>query len=164
MPVTCACVMEVSSHALELRRADAIHFAAAIFTNLTQDHLDFHETMEDYFLAKRRLFVAGAPRHAVINLDDPYGRRLADELPSAITFGIDSDAAYRATAVETDISGSRFTVATPDERLASAQLAAAWTLQRAERPRRACRGSLARRFRGNVYRGDPQRRAGARPL
>jgi UDP-N-acetylmuramoyl-L-alanyl-D-glutamate--2,6-diaminopimelate ligase len=51
--------MEVSSHALELHRADAIHFAAAIFTNLTQDHLDFHATMEDYFAAKRRLFEAG---------------------------------------------------------------------------------------------------------
>ena len=56
-----ACVMEVSSHALELHRADAIHFAAAIFTNLTQDHLDFHPTMEDYFAAKRRLFVDAAP-------------------------------------------------------------------------------------------------------
>ena len=60
-----ACVMEVSSHALELRRADAIHFAAAIFTNLTQDHLDFHPTMEDYFAAKRRLFVGMDTRHAV---------------------------------------------------------------------------------------------------
>ena len=55
-----ACAIEVSSHALELHRADAIHFAAAIFTNLTQDHLDFHETMEDYFAAKRRLFNADA--------------------------------------------------------------------------------------------------------
>ncbi len=54
-----ACAIEVSSHALELRRADAIHFAAAIFTNLTQDHLDFHPTMEDYFAAKRRLFEPG---------------------------------------------------------------------------------------------------------
>ena len=52
-----AAVMEVSSHALELHRADAIHFAAAIFTNLTQDHLDFHPTMEDYFNAKRKLFM-----------------------------------------------------------------------------------------------------------
>ena len=52
-----ACAIEVSSHALELGRADAIRFAAALFTNLTQDHLDFHPTMEDYFLAKRRLFV-----------------------------------------------------------------------------------------------------------
>ena len=56
-----ACVMEVSSHALSLGRADAIHFAAAIFTNLTQDHLDFHDTMEDYFQAKRRLFAEHAP-------------------------------------------------------------------------------------------------------
>ena len=57
-----ACSMEVSSHALELHRADAIHFAAAIFTNLTQDHLDFHGTMEEYFQAKRRLFVEAGPR------------------------------------------------------------------------------------------------------
>ena len=56
-----ACAMEVSSHALELRRADAIHWDVAIFTNLTQDHLDFHPTMEDYFVAKRRLFDAGPP-------------------------------------------------------------------------------------------------------
>ncbi len=53
-----ACAIEVSSHALELGRADAIPFAAAIFTNLTQDHLDFHADMEDYFQAKRRLFVS----------------------------------------------------------------------------------------------------------
>src|SRR3954471_22315137 len=60
-----ACAMEVSSHALALHRADAIHWAVAVFTNLTQDHLDFHADMEDYFLAKRRLFEAG-PRVAVI--------------------------------------------------------------------------------------------------
>src|SRR5579884_1050110 len=71
-----ACAMEVSSHALELHRADAIHFAAAIFTNLTQDHLDFHGTMEAYYAAKRRLFEPGRARHSVINLDDPYGARL----------------------------------------------------------------------------------------
>src|SRR3954449_6480741 len=77
-----ACAMEVSSHALELHRADAIHWAAAVFTNLTQDHLDFHPTMEDYFQAKRRLFAAGPARPAVsvVNVDDPYGRRLASEL------------------------------------------------------------------------------------
>src|SRR3954454_15871170 len=66
-----AVVMEVSSHALALHRADAIHWSAAVFTNLTQDHLDFHADMEDYFLAKRRLFEAG-PELAVINVDDPY--------------------------------------------------------------------------------------------
>ena len=59
-----ACAMEISSHALELRRADGIHVAAAIFTNLTQDHLDFHPTMEDYFQAKRRLFAIAAHRRA----------------------------------------------------------------------------------------------------
>ena len=109
-----ACAMEVSSHALELHRADAIHFAVAIFTNLTQDHLDFHQTMEEYFLAKRRLFADARPRHAVINVDDPYGARLAAETPGALTFAIETEATYRASAVETDLSGSRFTVHGPD--------------------------------------------------
>ncbi|HYZ29945.1 MAG TPA: Mur ligase family protein, partial [Thermoleophilaceae bacterium] len=73
-----ACAMEVSSHALELRRTDGIAWACRVFTNLTQDHLDFHKTMEDYFLAKRRLFVGGdAP--SVVNADDPYGARLAGQ-------------------------------------------------------------------------------------
>src|SRR4051794_5176109 len=80
-----ACVMEVSSHALELERASAIHWAVAVFTNLTQDHLDFHPTMEDYFAAKRRLFAA-APGVRIANLDDPYGRRLAAEFPDTQTF------------------------------------------------------------------------------
>src|SRR6185503_1451576 len=86
-----ACAMEVSSHALELHRADAIHWAAAVFTNLSQDHLDFHPTMEDYFLAKRRLFSAG-PTASIVNLDDPYGRRLAAELPDAVGFAVDHPA------------------------------------------------------------------------
>src|SRR3954468_13285546 len=66
-----ACVMEVSSHALQLHRASAIHWAVAMFTNLTQDHLDFHPDMESYFLAKRRLFEA-AEGARIINADDPY--------------------------------------------------------------------------------------------
>jgi UDP-N-acetylmuramoyl-L-alanyl-D-glutamate--2,6-diaminopimelate ligase len=109
-----ACSMEVSSHALQLHRADAIHFGAAIFTNLTQDHLDFHETMEEYFLAKRRLFADARPAHAVINVDDPYGARLAAETPGALTFAVRSGATYRASAVETGLAGSRFTVHGPD--------------------------------------------------
>jgi UDP-N-acetylmuramoyl-L-alanyl-D-glutamate--2,6-diaminopimelate ligase len=109
-----ACAMEVSSHALELRRADAIHFAVAVFTNLTQDHLDFHPTMEDYFLAKRRLFTDAQPAQAVINIDDSYGARLADELPQAITFALDRDATYRAVDVHTGLHGSHFTVLSPD--------------------------------------------------
>ena len=105
-----AVVMEVSSHALSLHRADAIHWSAAIFTNLTQDHLDFHADMEDYFLAKRRLFEAG-PEIAVVNVDDPYGARLARDFPNAIRIGLDApDAQVRATAVEGDASGSAFAV------------------------------------------------------
>jgi UDP-N-acetylmuramoyl-L-alanyl-D-glutamate--2,6-diaminopimelate ligase len=107
-----ACAMEVSSHALELRRSDAIHFAAAVFTNLTQDHLDFHPTMEDYYQAKRRLFTL-APRIAVINVDDRYGARIAAELEHPVTFAIDADAVYRARSVETGLEGSRFVLATP---------------------------------------------------
>src|SRR4051794_3045135 len=104
-----AVAMEVSSHALELRRADAIHWDAAVFTNLTQDHLDFHPTMEDYFTAKRRLFEA-SPHASIVNLDDAYGRRLAAGLPGAVTFGIESeDADLRATEVSFDATGSSFT-------------------------------------------------------
>jgi UDP-N-acetylmuramoyl-L-alanyl-D-glutamate--2,6-diaminopimelate ligase len=89
-----ACAMEVSSHALELRRADAIHWAAAVFTNLTQDHLDFHPTMEDYFLAKRRLFAA-AEGTRIVNVDDEYGRRLAEEF-DCVTFALEREADYGA--------------------------------------------------------------------
>src|SRR3954452_15082629 len=85
------CAMEVSSHALALHRADAIHWAVAVFTNLTQDHLDFHADMEDYFLAKRRLFEAG-PRVAIVNVDDDYGARLAAELPDEVTVGFSEGA------------------------------------------------------------------------
>jgi UDP-N-acetylmuramoyl-L-alanyl-D-glutamate--2,6-diaminopimelate ligase len=113
-----ACAMEVSSHALALHRADAIHFAVAVFTNLTQDHLDFHPTMEEYFAAKRRLFCPGdgrpGPAASVVNADDPYGARLAAELPGAITYGLRAAADYRARQVQTDLGGSRFVVDGPD--------------------------------------------------
>jgi UDP-N-acetylmuramoyl-L-alanyl-D-glutamate--2,6-diaminopimelate ligase len=108
-----ACAIEVSSHALQLRRADGIHFAAAVFTNLTQDHLDFHTSMEDYFQAKRRLFHADVATR-IVNVDDPYGRRLAEEFPDAVAFAIDSDADYRATDLRTGFEGSEFTLRTPD--------------------------------------------------
>jgi UDP-N-acetylmuramoyl-L-alanyl-D-glutamate--2,6-diaminopimelate ligase len=109
-----ACSMEVSSHALELHRADGIHFAVAEFTNLTQDHLDFHPTMEDYFAAKRRLFCELEPQHSLINVDDRYGRRLAAELNQPVTFALDHAASYEARDVRTDLDGSRFTVHTPE--------------------------------------------------
>jgi UDP-N-acetylmuramoyl-L-alanyl-D-glutamate--2,6-diaminopimelate ligase len=105
-----ACAMEVSSHALALHRSDSIHYEVAVFTNLTQDHLDFHTDMEDYFAAKRLLFEMG-PRHAVVNVDDPYGRRLAEEF-DALTFSAGGRKAdFSARQVSFDSTGSRFTVA-----------------------------------------------------
>ena len=79
-----AVAMEVSSHGLEQRRADGTRFACAVFTNLTQDHLDYHRTMEAYFAAKRRLFLDLAPRAAVVNADDGAGARLLGELRGAV--------------------------------------------------------------------------------
>ncbi len=112
-----ACAIEVSSHALELQRTAGVRYAAAIFTNLTQDHLDFHETMEDYFQAKRLLFVpaepAAAPAISVINVDDPYGRRLAGELADVVTFAIEQPAAYRAHDIQMDLTGCRLRLRTP---------------------------------------------------
>jgi UDP-N-acetylmuramoyl-L-alanyl-D-glutamate--2,6-diaminopimelate ligase len=104
------CAMEVSSHAMSLHRADAIHFEVAIFTNLTQDHLDFHADMEDYFLAKRKLFEAG-PKTAIVNVDDPYGRRLAEEF-ECVTFSAEgAEADYSAKNIEFDAGGASFTIA-----------------------------------------------------
>jgi UDP-N-acetylmuramoyl-L-alanyl-D-glutamate--2,6-diaminopimelate ligase len=109
-----ACAMEISSHALELRRADGVRVAVAIFTNLTQDHLDFHPTMEDYFQAKRALFASPLTAARVVNVDDPYGRRLADEFPDAVTFAIVGEADYRATGVATGFAGTDCTFESPD--------------------------------------------------
>jgi UDP-N-acetylmuramoyl-L-alanyl-D-glutamate--2,6-diaminopimelate ligase len=105
-----ACAMEVSSHALELGRVAGIRFACRIFTNLTQDHLDFHETMEAYFAAKRRLFEEAGP--SVVNIDDEYGRRIAAEV-ECVTFGVEREADYRARDVEFDLMGSGFICETP---------------------------------------------------
>jgi UDP-N-acetylmuramoyl-L-alanyl-D-glutamate--2,6-diaminopimelate ligase len=113
-----ACAMEISSHALVLGRADCVRVAAAAFTNLSQDHLDFHDDMEDYYAAKRVLFTGVAGRRppplvSAVNVDDRYGRRLAAELDRIdtrlVTFsaaGAESD--LRAHEVEFDASGSRF--------------------------------------------------------
>jgi UDP-N-acetylmuramoyl-L-alanyl-D-glutamate--2,6-diaminopimelate ligase len=109
-----ACAMEISSHALELRRADGIHVAAAVFTNLTQDHLDFHETMEAYFQAKRRLFASELTEVRIANADDEYGRRLIAEFPGTLTFAIARDADYRAMDVRFDGAGCDFVAVTPD--------------------------------------------------
>jgi UDP-N-acetylmuramoyl-L-alanyl-D-glutamate--2,6-diaminopimelate ligase len=106
-----ACAMEVSSHALELGRADGVRFAAGVFTNLSRDHLDFHPTMEDYFQAKRRLFSGEhqpAPGVSVVNAADPYGARLAAEIEGAVTFAVDAPADYSASVLRCGLSGCRF--------------------------------------------------------
>ena len=104
-----ACAIEVSSHALTLHRADAIDFEVALFTNLTQDHLDFHADMEDYFRAKRKLFEAG-PGTAVVNVDDPYGARLAEEFECVTFSAAGAEADYSARDVSFDAGGAQFAV------------------------------------------------------
>src|SRR6184192_1182185 len=99
-----SCALEATSHGSELGRLDRVRFAALIFTNLTQDHLDFHGTLERYFEAKRRLFVDARPP-AAINIGDPHGRRLADELRRTghgrlLTFGFADGADVPAEALE----------------------------------------------------------------
>jgi UDP-N-acetylmuramoyl-L-alanyl-D-glutamate--2,6-diaminopimelate ligase len=112
-PPDVACVMEVSSHALSLGRADAIHWDVAAFTNLTQDHLDFHSDMEDYFLAKRTLFEVAAGQGATLIacVDDAYGARLAREFSDVVTIGIDADdAVVRAVDLAPGPASTAFTV------------------------------------------------------
>ena len=94
-----SCAMEATSHGSELGRLDGVRFASLVFTNLTQDHLDFHGTMEDYFEAKRRLFLDGRPP-AAVNVGDAWGRRLADDRPDALTYGFADDAEIRPDALE----------------------------------------------------------------
>jgi UDP-N-acetylmuramoyl-L-alanyl-D-glutamate--2,6-diaminopimelate ligase len=95
-----SCAMEASSHASVLHRLDRVRFRALGFTNLSQDHLDFHGDMESYFEAKRRLFLAEPRPVAVVNVGDDYGRRLAKELPDAITFSADDAGALDGIALQ----------------------------------------------------------------
>jgi len=112
---TTHCLMEVSSHALKLDRVRHIAYDYAIFTNLTEDHLDFHPDFEDYFSAKATLF-ARADKRAIINCDDPYGKRLIDENIAAapiITYGFSENAMIRATSVTYSASGTTCHFITP---------------------------------------------------
>jgi UDP-N-acetylmuramoyl-L-alanyl-D-glutamate--2,6-diaminopimelate ligase len=106
------CSMEVSSHGLALCRCDELRFAVTVFTNVTRDHLDFHRTMEDYFQVKRRLFVSDSGI-AIVNVDDPYGARLATEI-GARTFAMDGPADYGARILSRQPSGMRLELAGPD--------------------------------------------------
>ncbi|HWQ22738.1 MAG TPA: UDP-N-acetylmuramoyl-L-alanyl-D-glutamate--2,6-diaminopimelate ligase [Gaiellaceae bacterium] len=108
--------VEASSHGSALHRLDRVRFDALVFTNLTQDHLDLHGSMEEYFQAKRRLFTGAQPPPAAVNVGDPWGRRLADELAEThraplITFALDAPADVRPEGLEVTAAGSRFRAA-----------------------------------------------------
>src|SRR5262249_29818396 len=115
-----ACVMEVSSHALDQKRVHGVEFDVAIFTNLTQDHLDYHGTMENYFLAKKILFdsllASSKPGCAVINIDDSFGSRLAHDTAAEIqfTYGLGEAAKVRATQIELGKDATNMLVDTPE--------------------------------------------------
>ena len=116
-----AAVLEVSSHALALDRVEGCEFDVVVFTNLTQDHLDFHETMEAYYHAKSRLFqefvvpaFKAGPKRAIINIDDAWGLRLQAETPVPVwTYSLHREADIYATDVALSMDGTRFTVHTP---------------------------------------------------
>jgi UDP-N-acetylmuramoyl-L-alanyl-D-glutamate--2,6-diaminopimelate ligase len=105
--------MEVSSHAIDLHRVDGMTFAAAAFTNLSQDHLDYHATLEEYFAVKARFVGTVAPERRVINVDDEHGARLAASLGAVWTVGTGHGAAVRAADVRPGVSSSEFRLLTP---------------------------------------------------
>jgi UDP-N-acetylmuramoyl-L-alanyl-D-glutamate--2,6-diaminopimelate ligase len=110
-----ACAMEVSSHALSLRRVDGIRFAAGIFTNLTRDHLDFHSDMDDYFRAKRRLFeMLPGDAPSLINLDDPRGSSLVNAGGRPVTYAINRVADVTPGPLSSSLDGLSFDVRTPN--------------------------------------------------
>jgi len=112
-------VLEVSSHAIDQHRVRGIHFPVVAFLNLTQDHIDYHHSMEEYFRVKRRLLngeTGGQPKVAVINIDNSYGQRLADELAGVlrvITFGEKDGAEFQAREVQLSPTGSTFQLVWP---------------------------------------------------
>jgi len=113
-------VLEASSHSLAMDRLWGCHFQAAVFTNLTREHMDFHETFEDYFAAKRRLFAdtgAGAPEVAVLNADDEFGKRLVRLAKKTVTYGLESDADITTKKFQLTFDGLTFTAHTPNGKL-----------------------------------------------
>jgi UDP-N-acetylmuramoyl-L-alanyl-D-glutamate--2,6-diaminopimelate ligase len=110
-------VLEASSHALSMDRLWGCHFAAAVFTNLTREHMDYHKTFEDYFAAKKKLFEgtgAGAPDTAVINTDDEYGKRLAGLAKKTVTYGLESEADITTKKFHLSFDGLAFAAQTPN--------------------------------------------------
>ena len=113
-------VLEASSHSLAMDRLWGCHFQAAVFTNLTREHMDYHKTFEDYFAAKRKLFEgtgAGAPEVAVLNTDDGYGKQLAGLAKNTVTYGLESDADITTKKFHLSFEGLHFTAQTPNGKL-----------------------------------------------
>jgi UDP-N-acetylmuramoyl-L-alanyl-D-glutamate--2,6-diaminopimelate ligase len=113
-------VLEASSHSLAMDRLWGCHFQAAVFTNLTREHMDFHKTFDDYFAAKRRLFEgtgAGAPEVAVLNTDDEFGKRLAGLAKKTVTYGLESDADIIAKKFQLTFDGLTFAAQTPNGKI-----------------------------------------------
>jgi len=109
--------LEASSHSLAMDRLWGCHFAAAVFTNLTREHMDFHKTFEDYFAAKKRLFEstgAGAPDFAVINTDDEFGKRLAGLAKKTLSYGLESGSDLTTKKFQLTFNGLTFTAQTPN--------------------------------------------------
>jgi len=110
-------VLEASSHSLEMDRLWGCHFAAAVFTNLTREHMDYHKTFENYFAAKKRLFEGtgvGAPEVAVVNTDDEYGKRLTGLAKTTWTYGLESNADITTKKFQLTFGGLTFTAQTPN--------------------------------------------------
>src|SRR5579871_2617281 len=113
-------VLEASSHSLMMDRLWGCHFQAAVFTNLTREHMDYHKTFEDYFAAKRRLFEgtgAGAPEVAILNTDDEWGLKLAGLANRTVTYGLDAGAEITTKKFQLNFSGLSFTAQTPRGKL-----------------------------------------------
>ena len=113
-------VMESSSQAMDFHRCDGLEYAVAVFSNLTRDHLDYHKTMENYWIAKQRLFdgrLGTRPRVSVVNLDDPYGVELAERLKKeglqVVTYAVKSEADVTARDAEFSLDGMQFNLQTP---------------------------------------------------
>jgi len=108
-----AASIEVSSHAIDLNRVDGLDFAVVAFTNLTQDHLDYHHNLEEYFAVKRRLFTEFNVGARVVNIDDPLGREIAAEVEGVLTVGRAAHAQIRAEDEHLTARGATFTLVTP---------------------------------------------------
>jgi UDP-N-acetylmuramoyl-L-alanyl-D-glutamate--2,6-diaminopimelate ligase len=113
-------VLEASSHALALDRLWGLHFAVAVFTNLTRDHIDFHKTFEYYFAAKQHLFQgtgAGAPDVAVVNTDDDWGKKLVGASQKTLTYGLNNDSDLTAKKFTLSFAGLNFVAQTPNGKI-----------------------------------------------